>query len=103
MAHDGGGESDDDVGDNVGQDGIKGADINLTFPSVGATENIMLAACRADGKTVIENAAREPEVKDLADFLCALGGKVYGAGTKTVRVQIRQTAFIPFDFLKTNE
>lgn len=67
-------------------DGIKGADINLTFPSVGATENIMLAACRADGKTVIENAAREPEIVDLQNFINAMGGRVSGAGTSRIEI-----------------
>ena len=66
---------------------LTGGKITLKIPSVGATENAMIAAATAEGETLILNAAREPEVKDLADFLCALGGKVYGAGTKTVRVE----------------
>ncbi len=64
--------------------GLKGAKINLSFPSVGATENIMLAAVLAEGDTVIYNAAREPEISDLAGFLNACGAKVSGAGTGTV-------------------
>lgn len=60
--------------------GLKGTLINLPFPSVGATENIMLAACTADGQTVIANAAREPEIRDLAEFLNCCGAKISGAG-----------------------
>lgn len=66
--------------------GLKGADIYLDFPSVGATENIMLAAAVAEGVTVIQNAAKEPEIIDLANFINELGGKVMGAGTDTIRV-----------------
>ena len=55
---------------------LKGAVISMPFPSVGATENVMLAACTADGDTVIHNAAREPEIQDLAGFLNAAGAKV---------------------------
>lgn len=60
--------------------GLKGAKITLSFPSVGATEDIMLAACTATGTTTITNAAREPEIADLADYLNACGAKIYGAG-----------------------
>lgn len=60
------------------------AKIYLDFPSVGATENLMTAACTAQGQTIIENAATEPEVIDLADFLCAMGADICGAGTETV-------------------
>lgn len=66
---------------------LQGATINLRFPSVGATENIMLAAVRSKGVTVIHNAAREPEIMDLQDFLVACGAKIIGAGTKTIIVQ----------------
>ncbi|UNC93657.1 UDP-N-acetylglucosamine 1-carboxyvinyltransferase [Candidatus Contubernalis alkaliaceticus] len=66
---------------------LKGERIYLDFPSVGATENLMMAASRAKGITVIENAAEEPEVVDLANFLNALGAKVSGAGTKIIRVE----------------
>ena len=59
---------------------IKGARIDLDFPSVGATENIMLAAVLAEGRTIISNAAREPEIVDLQNFLCAMGAKISGAG-----------------------
>lgn len=68
-------------------DGVKAACINLSFPSVGATENIIIAACRAKGTTVITNAAREPEIWDLADFLNACGAKIYGAGESTVVIE----------------
>lgn len=68
-------------------DGLKGAVINLSFPSVGATENIMITACLAKGTTVINNAAREPEIKDLADFLNSCGANIYGAGNSTVRIE----------------
>lgn len=66
--------------------GIRGAKINLPFPSVGATENIMLAAVCAEGETVIQGAAREPEIKDLADFLNRCGGDIRGAGSSTIRM-----------------
>jgi UDP-N-acetylglucosamine 1-carboxyvinyltransferase len=67
--------------------GLRGAAIYLDIPSVGATINIMLAATRAEGTTVIENAAKEPHVVDLANFLNAMGGRVLGAGTDVVRVR----------------
>ena len=60
--------------------------IYLDFPSVGATENIIMAASLADGVTVIENAAEEPEIVDLANFINEMGGKVRGAGTNTIRI-----------------
>ena len=65
-------------------DGIHGAKISLSFPSVGATENIMLAAVTADGTTTITNAAREPEICDLADCLNSFGANISGAGEGTV-------------------
>lgn len=67
--------------------GLRGARIYLDFPSVGATENIMMAACLAKGATVIENAAQEPEVVDLANFLNEMGGKVRGAGTNIIKIE----------------
>ena len=67
--------------------GLRGTEIVLTLPSVGATENAMLAACGARGVTVISNAAREPEIMDLQDFLCKMGASVRGAGTSTVIVE----------------
>jgi UDP-N-acetylglucosamine 1-carboxyvinyltransferase len=65
-------------------DGLKGTVVNLSFPSVGATENIIITACLAKGRTVINNAAREPEISDLADFLNSCGAKIHGAGNSTV-------------------
>ena len=67
--------------------GLQGARVYLDFPSVGATENIMMAASLAQGRTVIENAAQEPEIVDLANYLNAMGAKVRGAGTNVVRVE----------------
>lgn len=65
---------------------LEGARIYLDFPSVGATENLMMAACQARGQTVIENAAREPEVVDLANFLNAMGAHIRGAGTDVIKI-----------------
>ena len=66
--------------------GIKGAAITLEFPSVGATENIMTAATLATGTTTIDNAAREPDVVDLGEFLIAMGAKITGLGTHTITI-----------------
>lgn len=66
---------------------LKGAKIYLDFPSVGATENIMMAATLAKGTTIIENVAKEPEIVDLANFLNSMGAKVVGAGTATIRIE----------------
>lgn len=65
---------------------LKGGRIYLDFPSVGATESVMMAATLAEGDTVIENAAREPEVEDLANFLNLAGAKISGAGTEEIRI-----------------
>ena len=65
---------------------LHGAEIHLDMPSVGATENIIMAACLAHGDTVIDNAAQEPEVVDLANFLNSAGAKVKGAGTSRIRI-----------------
>lgn len=65
---------------------LKGADISLPFPSVGATENIMMAAVYAQGETIIRNAACEPEVEDLANFLNQMGAKIEGAGTSEIHI-----------------
>ena len=65
-------------------DELHGANISLPIPSVGATENIMIAAAPANGTTVISNAAREPEIVDLADFLNACGAQIRGAGESTI-------------------
>ena len=66
---------------------LKGAKIYLDLPSVGATETLMMAATLADGETVIENAAREPEVVDLANFCISMGSKIEGAGTSKIVIQ----------------
>lgn len=66
---------------------LRGAEIELPFPSVGATENIMLAACSARGRTVIRGAAREPEISALQDYLAAMGAKISGAGSDTVTIE----------------
>ncbi|WP_026568265.1 UDP-N-acetylglucosamine 1-carboxyvinyltransferase [Bacillus sp. UNC41MFS5] len=66
---------------------LQGAKIYLDFPSVGATENIMMAATLAVGTTIIENVAKEPEIVDLANFLNKMGAKVRGAGTGTLRIE----------------
>ncbi len=65
---------------------LVGCDIHLDFPSVGATENIMLSAVTAKGSTIITNAAREPEICDLANFLNAMGAKISGAGGSVIRI-----------------
>ncbi len=67
-------------------DKLIGNQIYLDFPSVGATENLLLAACLAEGETVIENAAAEPEIADLAQCLCKMGGKIQGAGSDTITI-----------------
>ncbi len=67
--------------------GLRGTKINLSFPSVGATENIMIAAATAEGITVITNAAREPEISDLADFLNRGGARIAGAGESTLVIE----------------
>lgn len=72
---------------DVSTKGLRGARIYLDFPSVGATENIMMAAAMAKGTTIIENAAQEPEIVDLANFLNEIGGKVRGAGTSVIHIE----------------
>ncbi|MGL6014721.1 MAG: UDP-N-acetylglucosamine 1-carboxyvinyltransferase [Selenomonadaceae bacterium] len=67
--------------------GLKGARIYLDFPSVGATENIMMAACMAEGQTLIENPAQEPEIVDLANYLNVMGAKIRGAGTNAIKIE----------------
>ncbi len=69
------------------ENGLTGTRITLSFPSVGATENIILASVLAKGTTVITNAAREPEISDLADFLNRSGAKIHGAGDSTVVIE----------------
>ena len=65
---------------------LKGAKIYLDYPSVGATETLLMAAVLADGETTIENAAQEPEIADLANFCIAMGAKIYGAGTNKITI-----------------
>ncbi|HHV72878.1 MAG TPA: UDP-N-acetylglucosamine 1-carboxyvinyltransferase, partial [Clostridia bacterium] len=66
---------------------LRGAQIYLDYPSVGATENIMMAAVMAEGQTLIENAAEEPEIVDLANYLNSLGGNIKGAGTPVIKIE----------------
>jgi UDP-N-acetylglucosamine 1-carboxyvinyltransferase len=66
---------------------LKGTRVLLDFPSVGATENIVMAAATAEGATSIENAAREPEIQDLAAFLNRCGAKIFGAGTPSISIE----------------
>ncbi|MGX0341835.1 UDP-N-acetylglucosamine 1-carboxyvinyltransferase [Staphylococcus hominis] len=68
------------------KEGLKGANIHLDFPSVGATQNIIMGASLAQGKTVIENVAKEPEIVDLANYINEMGGNVIGAGTDTITI-----------------
>jgi len=68
-------------------DRLHGADITFDFPSVGATENLLTAAVLAEGTTTIDNAAREPEISDLCDFLVAMGARISGGGTSTLVVE----------------
>ena len=72
--------------DAVAENGLKGAHIYFDTCSVGATINAMLAAVMADGLTIIENPAKEPHVVDLANFLCAWGAQIHGAGTNTIKI-----------------
>ena len=66
---------------------MRGGEVQLDFPSVGATENVMMAAVLSKGQTVIHNAAREPEIEDLQNFINAMGGKVRGAGSSTIFIE----------------
>lgn len=68
-------------------EGLKGNQIYLDFPSVGATENVIMAASMAEGKTIIENAAEEPEIVDLVTYLNSMGADIRGAGTNVIRIQ----------------
>lgn len=66
---------------------LKGAKIYFDIPSVGATENVMMAAALAEGTTILENCAKEPEIVDLANYLTSMGAVVKGAGTETIRIE----------------
>lgn len=74
-------------GDIIAKGRLKGRHVYLDFPSVGATENLIMAASLAQGTTYIENAALEPEITDLADFINSMGGKITGAGTNIVKIE----------------
>src|SRR5213593_238987 len=74
---------------------LHGAFVTLDFPSVGATENLLMAAVGASGRTVIENAAREPEIQDLAAMLIEMGGKIEGAGTTAIEIEGTPGGFGP--------
>ena len=67
--------------------GLKGARIYLDFPSVGATENIIMAACMAEGQTILENPAHEPEIIDLVNYLNVMGANIKGAGTNIIKIE----------------
>ena len=71
----------------IAENGLQGNTVYLDFPSVGATQNIMMAAVKAKGTTIIENVAREPEIVDLANILNKMGASVHGAGTETMRIE----------------
>ncbi len=68
-------------------EGLHGARIYLDFPSVGATENILMAACMAKGQTILENPAQEPEIVDLANYLNIMGARIRGAGTNVIKIE----------------
>ncbi len=72
---------------NARAEKLTGNYIYLDFPSVGATENIIMASALAEGETILENAAEEPEIVDLANFINSMGGNIVGAGTKTIRIK----------------
>ena len=79
---------------------LEGAEINLDFPSVGATENIMMAAVRAEGKTVISNAAKEPEIINLQNFLNRMGAKIRGAGTDEIKIKgVKQLQPVEYEII----
>ena len=80
-------ETEEYVDIQPGEEGLKGARISLDVVSVGATINIMMAACLLPGQTVIENAAKEPHIVDLANFLNTMGARITGAGTDTVKIR----------------
>ena len=80
-------EEDDKIIIEAGPEGLKGDAIYLDFPSVGATENILMAATLAKGTTIIENAAKEPEIVDLANLLNKMGAKIKSAGTDMIRIE----------------
>ena len=86
-------------GINCSVDKIKGSDISFPFPTVGGTENVLLCSALSEGKTVINNAAKEPEIADLANFLNSMGAKIVGAGTSKIEIigvnRLRGTIYTP--------
>ena len=80
-------DTDEYVALQPGEEGLQGGRISLDMASVGATINIMLAACLIPGQTIIENAAKEPHIVDLANFLNTMGARISGAGTDTVKIK----------------
>ena len=80
-------ETEEYVDISAGPDGLRGSRISLDVVSVGATVNIMLAGCLMQGQTIIENAAKEPHIVDLANFLNTMGARVSGAGTDTIKIK----------------
>ena len=80
-------EADEYVAMEPGADGLRGQRISLDVVSVGATANIMLAACLIEGQTIIEGAAKEPHIVDLANFLNTMGARISGAGTDTIKIK----------------
>ena len=83
-------------------DEMKGGNITLAFPSVGATENLMMAAVFTNGETVIDNSALEPEIDDLAHFLNAMGADVSGIGTKSIKVRgVKELKEVTYEALVT--
>lgn len=80
-------ENPEAIGAEAPKGGLIGSSVYLDFPSVGATQNIMMAATLAKGESVIENAAKEPEIVDLANFLNKMGAKIKGAGTSTITIR----------------
>ncbi len=84
----------------AGASRLQGQEILLDFPSVGATENIMMAAVQAEGVTIIRNAAREPEIVDLQNFLNRMGAKIRGAGLDTIRIEgARRLSGVQYDVI----
>ena len=78
-------------------DRLKGCEIHLDYPSVGATENVMMAGVAAEGETIIRNAAREPEIADLQKYLNGIGANVQGAGSSVIRINGTNKAFCEID------
>ena len=81
--------------------GLVGTTIYFDFPSVGATENVMMAAALAEGTTILENPAEEPEIVDLANYLNQMGAKIRGAGTNVIRIEgVKAVSYTHLDVYK---